>query len=84
LTDEGAKSVMDSDALLSNNDDIISKREDTAIDRNKEDGQGFQVFIDSGENDESRLSSLFTNDNNTTNMQYINFASGRKDSESFH
>lgn len=77
---------LDSDALLSNNDqddndDLISKSDH---DQHKE-RQGFEMFID-GDNDESRLSSLFTNDNqeNTTNIQYINFASGRKASESLH
>ncbi len=82
---------MESDALLSNQD-IISKREDhLLIDDDKEMFEIKRIGGDGvfSENDESRLSSLFTNDNHNedntiTNMQYLNFTSGGKDSNSFH
>lgn len=79
---------MESDALLSNQD-IISKREE-----NEGEEQKFEIKRIGGEcgvfsdNDESRLSSLFTNENHNeedTNMQYLNFTSGGKDCQSsFH
>ncbi len=52
---------MESDALLSNQD-IISKREDNEVQKFEIKRIGGQCGVFS-ENDESRLSSLFTNDN---------------------
>ena len=76
---------MESDALLSNQD-IISKREENEEHKFEIQRIGGECGVFS-ENDESRLSSLFTNENHNedTNIQYLNFTSGGKDCQSsFH